>query len=121
MAKNTVEKLEESSKCRVTQTEKQLPEKAPCWGCGLPICADPIAPHWSCDRCRKVFLCSHCFFCDKGHALALVIDLAGIDPAYTSNSYSCNSCRVSQYATDIGVWHCSTCSFDLCPKCSKLA
>ena len=40
-----------------------------------------------------------------------------IKSEYYNNAYSCNGCSKSKTVDDDGIWHCSTCNYDLCPDC----
>jgi len=96
------------------------------------------APGFQCDRCHETFTqdgmytahCATCEYdicagcsaqmctsleCDRGHMLSARYsgDLVAENRAY-STGYRCDTCGGSN---GYPVRHCSTCSFDMCPRC----
>ena len=103
------------TKSQVDNDSIGTPTNIHCCGCGLPVVK---GSYLNCTTCSKVQYCSKCKFCSKGHALTMVIDLVNLDSAYANNTYSCSVCKTNHVATDVGVYHCNACQYDLCPKCS---
>lgn len=65
-----------------------------------------------CGKCRKIPL-EHAKKCKNNH----VLTWSAAQGNYICPLYNCDVCRDSHKSTSKGRWHCSKCSFDLCPNC----
>jgi len=62
--------------------------------------------------------------CFSGHPMVKTFDIARFNKkeggSYESNVYTCDKCKTENLdCTEIGVYHCNICEFDMCPPCSS--
>jgi len=86
-----------------------------CYFCGILIIETD--DFWYCTQCQKYNLCNECRLCKSKHVMTKTKNLKLINSAYYNNTYGCDICGATTTATDIGIWHCTTCSYDVCPTC----
>lgn len=105
-------KFSESATADYPATDLEL-----CNGCGRKVDQRLCETFWYCVGCHKWKYCEFCRYCPKLHCLRKVVMLGNINPIYTNNSFNCNICKKNAKTTDDGIWHCSTCQYDVCPTC----
>jgi hypothetical protein len=59
-----------------------------------------------------------CGKCPSGHFFELINGIP-LESNYMGG-WSCDVCRNSMSRAESGVWHCSTCRFDVCPGCQPV-
>lgn len=75
-------------------------------------------PKLKCSLCKFV-LCGDCRICLKKHFLVKIVELFKACTSYYNNGYKCDTCQESKTVDDDGIWHCTECKYDICPKCTE--
>jgi DNA-directed RNA polymerase subunit RPC12/RpoP len=71
----------------------------------------------TCLSCSEFVSCNECLLCNNGHYLNRVFYLNQLNSGYMTG-YGCDLCGMSfSKFGDLGVWHCPSCHFDVCPTC----
>lgn len=60
-----------------------------------------------------------CGKCNAGHVCEVVSSIPET-ASYRSGGWSCDVCKKSMSRNQANVWHCPTCSFDVCPSCQPV-
>lgn len=100
----------------VNSAEKFTNAQFGCWGCGVTVKPE-LNKFYECGTCKDYRLCGDCRFCSNGHAMDKTVQLINISSGYGNNGFICNGCNASSRTDIEGIWHCSTCQYDICIKC----
>jgi len=87
-----------------------------CYACGRLI-EDKKESFYHCSKCLILNYCETCRFCDHGHTLIKTVKLSNLNSGYSGNKFICNLCKGHHQAGDRGIWHCTSCEYDVCPGC----
>ena len=104
--------IKKKVECKILATS----ESKQCNTCGIFI-KKAGESYRSCNTCKDFNMCMECKICYRGHYLSRVYHINTLNIGY-SNGYNCDLChKTFKFFSDLGVWHCAPCSFDVCPSC----